>query len=162
MIVQTDPRAPRVVLVGPPGAGKSTIGRKLARELGVELYDTDTGIEREIGRTIPEIFATDGEPEFRRIEERVVRRAILAERGVVSLPVHARAREDTRGAVVVHLDRPVFDVQADGGRVVVRPQGLLGTFAAITVFSDPRVFVESLGAELRGNDYLLSARARLR
>ncbi|WP_280304762.1 shikimate kinase, partial [Nocardia abscessus] len=72
MIVQTDPRAPRVVLVGPPGAGKSTIGRKLARELGVELYDTDAGIERETGRTIPEIFAEDGEPEFRRIEERVV------------------------------------------------------------------------------------------
>ncbi|WP_040809581.1 shikimate kinase, partial [Nocardia concava] len=42
--------APNLVLVGPPGAGKSTIGRKLARELGVELYDTDAGIEERTGR----------------------------------------------------------------------------------------------------------------
>lgn len=108
MIVQTDPRAPRVVLVGPPGAGKSTIGRKLAKELGVDLYDTDAGIERETGRTIPEIFAADGEPEFRRIEERVVRRAILAERGVVSLGGGAVLSENTRallrGRTVVYLE----------------------------------------------------------
>jgi len=95
MTAPTDPR-PRVVLVGPPGAGKSTIGRKLAKELGVDLYDTDAGIERETGRTIPEIFAEDGEPEFRRIEEQVVRRAILEERGVVSLGGGAVLSPDTR------------------------------------------------------------------
>ncbi len=108
MIVQTDPRTPRVVLVGPPGAGKSTIGRKLARELGVELYDTDAGIERETGRTIPDIFAVDGEPEFRRIEERVVRRAVLGERGVVSLGGGAVLSESTRALLrdrtVVYLE----------------------------------------------------------
>ncbi len=113
MIVQTDPRAPRVVLVGPPGAGKSTIGRKLAKELGVELYDTDAGIERETGRTIPEIFAADGEPEFRRIEERVVRRAILAERGVVSLGGGAVLSKDTRALLrnrtVVYLEISVAE-----------------------------------------------------
>lgn len=113
MIVQTDPRAPRVVLVGPPGAGKSTIGRKLARELGVELYDTDAGIERETGRSIPEIFATDGEPEFRKIEERVVRRAILAERGVVSLGGGAVLSKDTRALLrnrtVVYLEISVAE-----------------------------------------------------
>lgn len=108
MIVQTDPRTPRVVLVGPPGAGKSTIGRKLARELGVELYDTDAGIERETGRTIPDIFAVDGEPEFRRIEERVVRRAVLGERGVVSLGGGAVLSDNTRALLrdrtVVYLE----------------------------------------------------------
>ncbi|MCP2287927.1 shikimate kinase [Nocardia amikacinitolerans] len=113
MIVQTDPRAPRVVLVGPPGAGKSTIGRKLAKELGVDLYDTDVGIERETGRTIPEIFAADGEPEFRRIEERVVRRAILAERGVVSLGGGAVLSKDTRALLrnrtVVYLEISVAE-----------------------------------------------------
>uniref|UniRef100_UPI000A00F115 shikimate kinase n=1 Tax=Nocardia lijiangensis TaxID=299618 RepID=UPI000A00F115 len=113
MIVQTDPRAPRVVLVGPPGAGKSTIGRKLAKELGVDLYDTDAGIERETGRTIPEIFAADGEPEFRRIEERVVRRAILAERGVVSLGGGAVLSKDTRALLrnrtVVYLEISVAE-----------------------------------------------------
>jgi hypothetical protein len=55
-----------------------------------------------------------------------------------------------------------LEVQADSGRVVVRPQGLFGLFATITVFNDPRVYVERLGAELRGDNYYLTARARLR
>lgn len=125
MIVQTDPRAPRVVLVGPPGAGKSTIGRKLARELGVELYDTDAGIERETGRTIPEIFATDGEPEFRKIEERVVRRAVLTERGVVSLGGGAVLSEHTRallrGRTVVYLEISVAEGLRRTGASSQRP-----------------------------------------
>jgi FHA domain len=54
-------------------------------------------------------------------------------------------------------------VLADSGRVVVRPEGLpFGSLATITVFDDPRVYVESLGAELHGQDYLLTARASLR
>jgi hypothetical protein len=54
-------------------------------------------------------------------------------------------------------------VLADSGRVVVRPEGLpFGSLATITVFDDPRVYVESLGAELHGQDYLLTARAALR
>lgn len=125
MIVQTDPRAPRVVLVGPPGAGKSTIGRKLARELGVELYDTDAGIERETGRTIPEIFAEDGEPEFRKIEERVVRRAVLAERGVVSLGGGAVLSEHTRallrGRTVVYLEISIAEGLRRTGASTQRP-----------------------------------------
>ncbi len=125
MIVQTDPRAPRVVLVGPPGAGKSTIGRKLARELGVELYDTDAGIERETGRTIPEIFAEDGEPEFRKIEERVVRRAVLAERGVVSLGggavLSANTRALLRGRTVVYLEISIAEGLRRTGASTQRP-----------------------------------------
>lgn len=54
-------------------------------------------------------------------------------------------------------------VLADAGRVIVRPEGLpFGSLASITVFDDPRIAVESLGAELRGDQYLLTARARLR
>lgn len=125
MIVQTDPRAPRVVLVGPPGAGKSTIGRKLAKELGVELFDTDAGIESDTGRTIPDIFANDGEPEFRKIEERVVRRAILNERGVVSLGGGAVLSDDTRALLrnrtVVYLEISVAEGLRRTGASTQRP-----------------------------------------
>ncbi len=59
---------PRAVLIGPPGAGKSTIGRRLAQALGTQVYDTDVAIEKDTGRTIPQIFAESGEAEFRAIE----------------------------------------------------------------------------------------------
>ena len=59
--------------------------------------------------------------------------------------------------VTLHLG-----VLADAGRVIVRPEGLIfGSLATITVFSDPRIYVESVGGELHGERYLLTARARL-
>ncbi len=125
MIVRSDPSRPRVILIGPPGAGKSTIGRKLARELGVSLYDTDAGIEEDTGRTIPEIFAADGEPEFRRIEERVVRRAIMAEDGVVSLGGGAilsdATRDLLRGRTVVYLEISISEGLRRTGASTNRP-----------------------------------------
>jgi len=77
--------APKAVLVGLPGSGKSTIGRRLAKALGVSLLDTDVAIEERTGRSIADIFATDGEREFRRIEEEVVRAALADHDGVISL-----------------------------------------------------------------------------
>ncbi|KZS61755.1 MAG: shikimate kinase [Mycobacterium pseudokansasii] len=77
--------APIAVLVGLPGSGKSTIGRRLAKALGVNLLDTDAAIEQQTGRSIADIFATDGEQEFRRIEEDVVRAALADHDGVLSL-----------------------------------------------------------------------------
>ncbi|BCI89172.1 hypothetical protein NIIDMKKI_43780 [Mycobacterium kansasii] len=77
--------APLAVLVGLPGSGKSTIGRRLAKALGVGLLDTDAAIEQQTGRSIADIFATDGEQEFRRIEEDVVRAALADHDGVLSL-----------------------------------------------------------------------------
>ena len=77
--------APRAVLMGMPGAGKSTVGRRLARAMGVTLLDTDTKIVETTGRTIADIFSNDGEKEFRRIEEEVVRVALAEHDGIVSL-----------------------------------------------------------------------------
>lgn len=90
-----------------------------------------------------------------------------------ALPSYVKLRPvsaSTAGIVVsasaallgLHLDVHLR-VLAKGGRVVVRPEGVpFGSLATITVFADPRIYVESLGAELHGERYLLSARARLR
>ncbi|WP_182348660.1 shikimate kinase [Tomitella gaofuii] len=100
--------APRAVMVGPPGAGKSTIGRRLAAALGVGIVDTDAEVERREGRPIREIFAADGEDAFRGIEEDVVRESLQSSDGVVSLGggavLSARTRALLRGHTVVFLD----------------------------------------------------------
>jgi shikimate kinase len=68
------PLARTIALVGLMGAGKSTIGRRLADELGVPFFDSDDEIERAAGLTVSEIFERHGEPEFRRGERRVIER----------------------------------------------------------------------------------------
>ncbi|MGV0852497.1 shikimate kinase [Mycolicibacterium phlei] len=94
--------APRAVLVGLPGSGKSTIGRRLAKALGLELLDTDAAIEETTGRTIADIFATDGEQEFRRIEEDVIRSALKTHDGVLSLGGGAVTTPGVREALAGH------------------------------------------------------------
>lgn len=94
--------APKAVLVGLPGSGKSTIGRRLAKVLGVSLLDTDAAIEQQTGRSIADIFAADGEPEFRRIEEAVVRTALADHDGVLSLGGGAVTSPGVRAALVGH------------------------------------------------------------
>ncbi|MCX5045274.1 shikimate kinase [Aldersonia sp. NBC_00410] len=118
-------RRPRAVLVGPPGAGKSTIGRRLARALGVPLYDTDHAIEHETGRVIADIFANDGEPAFRKIEADVVRRAVHEQTGVVSLGGGAVLSRETRTLLkdhtVVYLEISVAEGLRRTGANTKRP-----------------------------------------
>ena len=99
--------APRAVLVGMPGSGKSTIGRRLAKALDVPLLDTDAKIVETTGRTIADIFV-EGEAEFRRIEADVVRAALAEHDGVVSLGGGAittpEVREALAGHTVVYLE----------------------------------------------------------
>lgn len=76
---------PQVVLIGPPGAGKTSIGRALAKKLHVDFSDTDTLIESDQGRKISEIFIDEGEPYFREVEERICIQALENEGGVLSL-----------------------------------------------------------------------------
>ena len=119
----TTPKAPRAVLVGLPGSGKSTIGRRLAKALGVELLDTDAAIEQQTGRTIADIFATDGEQEFRRLEEAVVRAALAEHDGVLSLGGGAvttpGVREALAGHTVIYLEINANEgVRRTGGNTV--------------------------------------------
>lgn len=94
--------APKAVLVGLPGSGKSTIGRRLAKALDVTMLDTDAAIEAQTGRRIADIFATDGEQEFRRIEEDVVRAALAEHDGVLSLGGGAVTSPGVRTALAGH------------------------------------------------------------
>ncbi len=115
--------APRAVLVGLPGSGKSTIGRRLAKALDVSLLDTDAAIEERTGRSIADIFAADGEPGFRRIEEGVVRDALAHHDGVVSLGGGAvtspGVREALAGHTVVYLEISAGEgVRRTGGNTV--------------------------------------------
>jgi len=94
--------APKAVLVGMPGSGKSTIGRRLAKAMRVPLLDTDVAIVETTGRTIADIFANDGEKEFRRIEEEVVKQALAAHDGIVSLGGGAVTSPGVRDALAGH------------------------------------------------------------
>jgi shikimate kinase len=86
-----------VVLVGMMGAGKSTIGRRLAARLGLRFFDADIEIEiAHAGMTIPEIFATHGEPYFRDGEARVIARLLEGGPAVIATGGGAVMREETR------------------------------------------------------------------
>ena len=74
-----------VVLIGPPGAGKSTIGKVLAQKLGLEFIDTDKVIETTTGQKIPDIFLLEGESKFREIEKSVVLEALTKQNCVIAL-----------------------------------------------------------------------------
>jgi len=90
-----------IVLVGPPSSGKSTIGRALAVRLGAVFVDVDSVIEEHTGRTIGDIFATDGETAFRELETRTTI-AVLAESvkpSVVSLGGGAVTSAEIRAAL---------------------------------------------------------------
>ena len=71
--------------MGPPGSGKSTVGKYLAKELGISLIDTDRIIEEREGRSISEIFLTDGEEGFRAIEKKVVLESLDVDDSIVAL-----------------------------------------------------------------------------
>ena len=75
----------RILLIGPPGAGKSTVGEVLAKALGMPFVDTDQEIEKESGKTITDIFVVDGEPHFRELEIETLKRVLTLESVVISL-----------------------------------------------------------------------------
>lgn len=97
-MMAVDPRA--LVLIGPMGAGKSSVGRRVARRLGVGFADTDKLIARRHG-PIPELFARQGEARFREIERDAVVEA-LAAGGVVSLGGGAVLDDATRADLADH------------------------------------------------------------
>ena len=117
--------APKAVLIGLPGSGKSTIGRRLAKSLGTSMLDSDAAIEETTGRSIADIFATDGEKEFRRIEEDVIRAALQSHDGVLSLGGGAvttpGVRDALAGHTVIYLEISAAEGVRRTGGSTVRP-----------------------------------------
>lgn len=116
---------PVAVLIGAPGAGKSTVGRRVAERLKVPFVDTDALIEQESGMSVSEMFVELGEPEFRRLEEIAVERALAQETGIVALGGGAILSELTRarlaGHTVVWLRVNVSDAASRVGMNQARP-----------------------------------------
>jgi shikimate kinase len=116
---------PVVVLVGPPGSGKSTIAGLLAAKLGKAHRDTDTDVENEAGKPISDIFVDSGEPAFRQLERAAIVAALQDEGVVLSLGGGAildpETRADLAGHTVVYLDVSVGEAAKRVGLGVARP-----------------------------------------
>ena len=141
---------PLVILIGPPGAGKTTVGATLATRLGVGFTDTDAVVEAAAGKPVADIFVTDGEPEFRRLEREAVAAALAAagndttvpetgQIGVLGLGGGAVLDEQTRarlaGHAVVYLATGFTELAKRVG--LDRPRPLL-------IGTNPRAQLKSL------------------
>lgn len=132
----TGGRRPAVVLCGPMGSGKSAVGRRVATALELGVRDTDADVEETAGRSIPEIFESDGEAAFRALEHEAVARALVEHDGVVSLGGGAVLHPDTQavleayraaGGVVVFLDvsarTAALRIGVDANRPLLHAEG---------------------------------------
>ena len=104
---------PQLILVGPPGSGKSTAARLVAERLGTTWRDTDGDVERAAGATISDIFVDHGEAKFRELESTAVATAIAEHDGVLAVGGGAVLdpgnRNQLAGRTVVFLDVSITD-----------------------------------------------------
>ena len=134
--------SPSVVLVGPPGAGKTTVGGLVADALGVPFRDVDADIEAVAGKPIPEIFVDDGEPHFRALEREAVVAALTGFDGVLALGGGAILAEGTRAALrghrVVYLETGLSDAVSRVGLGSGRPLLAINPRATLRHLLDQR------------------------
>ncbi|MDT5027988.1 MAG: shikimate kinase, partial [Micromonosporaceae bacterium] len=133
---------PVCVLVGPPGAGKTTVGQKVAAAMGLDFRDTDADIVAAAGKPIPDIVVDDGEPVFRTLELAAVSVALQSFDGVLALGGGAilaeQTRERLRGHTVVYLSVELSAAAARVGLSGGRPLLAMNPRATLKYLLDQR------------------------
>jgi shikimate kinase len=133
---------PACVIVGPPGAGKTTVGELVAAELGKPFRDSDSDIEAVTGKSIPDIFVDDGEEHFRTLERAAIARALSTFDGVLALGGGAVLAEETRALLrehkVVYLSVDFSDAVSRVGLGAGRPLLAVNPRATLKYLLDQR------------------------
>ena len=136
------PVGPRVVLVGPMGAGKTTVAGLLGEQWGLPVRDTDADVEAQAGKSVSDIFVEDGEETFRRLEADAVARALAEHTGVLALGGGAvldpATRELLAGHRVVFLQVGLSEAVKRVGLGIGRPLLLGNIRARIKALLDER------------------------
>ncbi len=119
--------APRIILIGPMGSGKTTVGARLASDFSLTFRDTDQMIESQSGRAISDIFIEDGEESFRSLEKIILRTGLLEDETVLSLgggaciSIDAQSALRASGAFIVYLKISLSQVSSRVGFNQGRP-----------------------------------------
>lgn len=149
----------KIVLIGPPGAGKSSIGKALAKELNLNFIDSDSEIEKISHKKISEIFIEDGEPAFRLLEVDVVRKVLSDFDGVISLgggaPINKEIQEVLQEAnyPVVFIDVSIAQAATRIGFNKDRPLLLVNPRQQwISLMNDRRPIYEKLASQTISSD----------
>ena len=135
-----------IFLIGLSGSGKTTVGRALAGRLGIPFIDTDAEIEHRTGRSIPAIFAADGEPAFRALESAIIGEVSAAGPAIVSTgggaPIDAASRRAMHAAgIMVWLDAPI--------EVLLKRVAIMGPTERPLLAGDRSAALDRLRAERR-------------
>jgi shikimate kinase len=133
---------PRLVVVGPPGAGKTSVGRRVADRLGLPFRDTDADIEATAGKPISDVFIDDGEEAFRALERAAVVDALAGHEGVLAVGGGAVLDENTRADLadrtVAFLSVRLADAAKRVGLARDRPVLTLNPRAQLRVLLEAR------------------------
>ena len=149
----------RIVLIGPPGAGKSSVGRALSKELSMPFVDSDSEIEKAAGKTISEIFVDDGEQVFRKMEVEIVSKLLTDFTGVIALGGGAPITLETKQKLessdfpIIFIDVSISQAANRVGFNKDRPLLLINPRQQwLNLMNDRRPIYERLASEIVSSD----------